>query len=119
QRGFIVDDHTREATQHIRSTHQTRICDLTRNRLGFLESNCRSVHRLRYLELVHQLSEPLAILSKVDRFRRGSNDWDSCVLQVQREVQRSLTSELHNHACRFFFSHDVQHVFERKRLEVQ
>ena len=39
--------------------------------------------------------------------------------QRQRQRERRLTAELHDHAVRFLGIVDVQHLFERQRLEVQ
>ena len=42
----------------------------------------------------------------------------ACV-QTHREIQRSLSAKLHDHAFRFFNIDDVHHIFERERLEVE
>ncbi len=36
-----------------------------------------------------------------------------------RELERRLTAELHDHADRLLALHDLEHVFERERLEIQ
>ena len=40
-------------------------------------------------------------------------------LEVARELERRLPAELHDHAPRLLDVHDLEHVLERERLEVQ
>ena len=40
-------------------------------------------------------------------------------LQSVREIQRRLSAELHDHAFRFFLVVNIEHVFERERLEIK
>src|SRR3546814_12119532 len=55
----------------------------------------------------------------VDHVRAGADDGDTVALQVARKLERGLAAILHDHAERFLDVHDLQHVFERQRLEVQ
>ena len=71
------------------------------------------------LQIVQQLAEALAILGQIDILRIGADDGHARGLQRQRQRQRSLPAELHDHAVGLFGVADVQHFFERQRLEVQ
>ena len=51
--------------------------------------------------------------------RIGADDRHARALQRQRQIQRRLPAELHDHAIRLLGIADVQHFFERERLEVQ
>ena len=64
-------------------------------------------------------AEAAAILGKVDRFGIGADDFRAVALQFEREVQRSLSAELHDHALRLFPIEDGENVFECKRLEIE
>ncbi len=65
------------------------------------------------------LSEALAILGEIDIFRIGADDRHARGLQRQRQRQRRLAAELDDHAVGLLGVADVQHFFERERLEVQ
>ena len=66
-----------------------------------------------------QFAEQLAVFGKIDIGGIGADDRDIETLQGQRQVQRRLSAELHNHAIGLFGVANVQHVFERERLEVE
>ena len=70
---FVIDDDHRAAPEHVRWTDKNGIADLTRDAPGFFQRDSRAVLRLRDTQLAQQLSEPLAIFCKVDRFGRGSD----------------------------------------------
>src|SRR5213075_1545421 len=69
-----------------------RACDRLFNRSG------HDPGRLRNLQIFQELVELLAIFCKVDRFRRGADDFHAGLLQGKREIQRSLPAELHDHS---------------------
>ncbi len=86
----------------------------------------RSRHRARSLrdfKFVEQLAKALAVFRQIDRFRRGADDGHARRLQRQRQIQRSLSAELHDHAdrrsARSFVLVDGKHVFQSQRLEVE
>ena len=86
-------------------------------RLGFVRGE--AVRRLRNVQLVEHRREQLAVLGDLDALRRGADDVDAVFLQAEREVQRRLAAELRDGAPAFFAFVNVQHVFERERLEKQ
>ena len=49
----------------------------------------------------------------------GADDGHAQLLQRQRQIQRRLPAELHDHAVRLLRVVDVQNFFQRERLEVQ
>ena len=67
---FVVDDRHRAPAQHERRPHQHRIADPRGDCARFLERTGDAVLRLRDVQLVEQLGEPLAVLGQV-RWRRG------------------------------------------------
>ena len=71
------------------------------------------------LEIVEQLAEEFAVFGEIDAFGIGADDRHAELLQRQRESERRLSAELHDHAIRLFGIDDVEHVFERERLEVE
>ena len=75
--------------------------------------------RRRNVRVVEQLAEQLAILGEIDVVRIGADDRHARLLQRQRQIERRLAAELHDHAVGLLGVADVQHVFERERLEVQ
>ena len=65
------------------------------------------------------LLEALAIFGEVDRIRRGADDRHAVGFQRLRQLQRRLSAVLHDHALGLLEVDDLEHVFERQRLEVQ
>ena len=61
--------------------------------------------------------EELAVLGDLDALRRGADDVDAVFLEAEREVQRRLPAELRNGPPASFPLVNVQHVFQRERLE--
>ena len=64
-------------------------------------------------------TEAAAILGKIDRLRIGADDFRAVALEFEREIQRSLPAELHDHALRLFAVEDGENIFERERLEIE
>ena len=69
-------------------------------------------------QFVEKLLEPLAVLGPVDG-RAEVPRMLTPALPSGSQVQRRLAAELDDHARRLFRSHDVQHVFQGQRLEVE
>ena len=86
---------------------------------GFLLAGGRAVRRRGNLQIVEQLAEQLAVFGQVDVLGIGADDRHAEPLQRQRKIQRRLAAELHDHAVGLFGVDDVQHFFERERLEVE
>src|SRR5262249_1120908 len=78
-----------------------------------------SVGRLTKTELARDLLEPTTIFGDVDGVRRGSEDRHARRLEVARQLEGRLTTELNDHARRPLTINNLQYVLERQRLEVQ
>ena len=64
----------------------------------FFDAGGRGAGRLRNVKLLQQLAEALAVFGQVDALGRSADDGHARGLQRQREVQRRLSAELHDHA---------------------
>ena len=115
--GVGINDLHRAAAQHKGRTDQNRVAEFFGDleRLGFVGGN--PVGRLRNFELVEHRGEEFAVLGDFNALRRGADDVDAIFLQTEREVERRLAAELRDGAPALLALVNVQHVFERKRLE--
>ena len=84
-----------------------------------VDARGRAVRRLREPELARDLLEPPPVLGDVDRVGRRAENLHARGLERPRELERRLPAELHDHALRLLALHDLEHVLERQRLEVQ
>ena len=120
---FVVGDDHGASAEHIRRPHQHGISDASRAFDRFFDRRGHHAGRLRNLQFFEQLVEVLAIFGQIDRLGRSADDLHARLLQRQRQIQRSLSAELHDHAdrraLRGFVLVDRPHVFERQRLEVE
>ncbi len=116
---FVVDDHHGAAAEHVAGAHQHRIADALRDLDGFVGAGRRAVCGRGNLQVVEQFAEELAVFGEIDVLGIGADDRHAEPLQRQRESERRLPAELHDHAVGLFGVDDVQHVFERERLEVE
>ncbi|WP_297095810.1 hypothetical protein [Thermomonas sp.] len=60
-----------------------------------------------------------AVLGEVDRIRRGADDRHAVGFQRTRQLQRRLATVLDDDTLGLLKLDDLQHVFQRQRLEVQ
>ncbi len=83
----------------------------------------RRAERLRNRKLLQQLAEALAVFRQIDALGRGADDGHARGFQRQRQIQRRLPAELHDHAdlgaARSLVLVDRHHVFVGQRLEVE
>ena len=116
---LFVDNLHGAPAQHIARAHHQGVADfpgqLDRGRFG----SRGTVRRLPQLEFVQQFLEALAVLGHIDRFRRGADNRHPIGLKRARQLQRCLTTELHDHAFRLLDRHDLEHILERQGLEIQ
>jgi hypothetical protein len=77
-----------------------------------------AVGRLLHVELARQLLEALAVLRAVDRLHRVPRIGTPSA-PAARQLERRLPAELHDHPLRLLQAHDLQHVLQRQRLEVE
>ncbi len=68
---------------------------------------------------MQHLLEPLPILGPVNGIRGGADDRHPGLFQGHGQLKRGLTTELDDNAIGLFFSHDLQHILQSQRLEVE
>ena len=66
----------------------------------FFDRGGHSARSLRNIEFFQQFAETFPVFCEVDGLGRRANNRYARSLQRQREVERSLSAELHNHADR-------------------
>ena len=119
QRPVVVHDFHGTAAEHVGRAHEHRVADALRDGDGFLDRARDAVGRLRDAQPARELLEALAIFGDVDRVRRGAEDRHARGLERLGELQRRLAAELDDDALGLLPADDLDHVFERQRLEVQ
>ena len=107
----VRDDHG-AATEHVAGANEHRQADFARHARGFFRDKRGRVARLRNFQFVEQAAEAAAVFGKVDGFWSGADDRDAVAFQFEREVERSLPAELHDHALRLFLFDDGENVFQ-------
>jgi len=68
---------------------------------------------------MQHLLKALAVLGHVDHVGRGADDRHAVLLEVACELERRLPAVLHDDAERLLDVHDLEHVLERQRLEIE
>ena len=120
---FVVGDHHGASAEHIRRPHQHRISNSVRALDRFFHRSRHRARGLRNFQFVQQFAEALAVFRQIDRLGRRADDVHARRLQRQRQIQRRLSAELHDHAhrrsARSFVLADGKHVFQGQRLEVE
>ncbi len=115
----IVGDHHGASAENVARPDENRQADFGCGGDGFLGRERRAAARLRNIQFSEQRAEAAAIFREIDRFGIGADDLRAVALQLEREIQRSLPAELHDHALRIFALEHGEHVFESERLEVE
>ncbi len=103
--GVVSDDHCTSA-ENVAGADEYRQANFAREARGFFRDKCGRVARLRNFQFVEQPAETAAVFSEIDGFGSGADDGDAVALEFEREIERSLPAELHDHALWFFFFHD-------------
>ena len=117
---LVVGDHHGAPAQHVAGPHQHRVADARGHRAGLFHAGGRC--RWRGTGLPSSSSSlPNSLRSSARSMSAGSVPMIGTpgALKRQRQVERRLAAELHDHAVGLFGVDDVEHVFERQRLEVQ
>ena len=119
----VIDNRHRPAAKHVRWADQHRVADLAGDLPRLLARHRQPVRRLGDPEIPEELREPLPVLREIDRVGRRADDVDASRLQVERQLQRRLTAELHdgqNLSAALLLPPDHRtDVLERERLEVE
>ena len=98
---FVVDDfHAAAAKHEARADHHRVATDLLDASEGFVDIGGHAAFRHRDAELVHHLAEQVAVFGDVDGVDARTENLDAFVAKGAGDVQRSLTTELHDHASR-------------------
>ena len=116
---LVVGDHHGAAAQHVAGAHQHGVPDARGHGAGFLHAGGGAVRGAGDLEIVQQFAEQFAVFRQIDMIRIGADDRHAQPLQREREIERRLPAELHDHAIGLFGVADVEHVFERQRFEIE
>ena len=119
QIGFAVHDFHRAAAQHVGRTHDQRIADLAGQQQRSLIVAGDAVRRLLQTQRIDQLLETLTVLGQVDGIRAGTDHRHAVGFQRTRQLQRRLATVLDDDTLGLLKLDDLQHVFQRQRLEVQ
>ena len=119
QVGVVVDDRHAAPAQHIAGAHEQREADRARDAAGVVEGLGRGAGRVGDLEAVEQAREAVAVLGEVDGLGLGAHDLDAGRLEAVREVDGRLAAERDDDALGLLGLHDVHHVLEGERLEVE
>ncbi len=116
---LLVHDFHGAAAEHVARPHHQRIADFCGKPqcVGLVARG--PVGRLPQAQIVQQFLEAFAVLGHVDHVRAGADDGHAVRLQVARELQRRLPAVLHHHAVGLLLVHDLEHVLQRERLEVE
>ncbi len=119
----VVHDLHAAAAQHVRRADQHGVADVGGDRRCLVVGRRHAVQGRREAGLGQHPPEGAALLGEVDRLGRGADDRDTGVLQPLREPERGLAAELADHAGDrsdlLLGVHDLEHVLEGQRLEVE
>ena len=116
---LVVHDLHGAPAQHVGRPHQHRVADGVRDPRGLLEGARGGAGRLREPEPVEEIREAAAVLGAVDGVGRRAQDRHARALERHHQLERGLAAELHDDPARLLALHDVHHVLERERLEVE
>ena len=98
---LVVDDcHAAAAKHEARADHHRVATDLLDASEGFVDVRGHAAFRHRDAELVHHLAEQVAVFGDVDGVDARTENLDAFIAQSAGDVQRSLATELHDHASR-------------------
>ena len=98
---LVVDDfHAAAAMHEARADHHRIATDLLDASEGFVDVRGHAAFRHRDAELVHHLAEQVAVFGDVDGVDARTENLHAFVAQGAGNVQRGLSTELHNHASR-------------------
>ena len=64
-------------------------------------------------QAIHHRPEEVAVFRKINRLRRRADDRNSGILQLLRDVQRSLPTKLTHHALGLFAFNNGEDVLDR------
>ena len=117
--GFIMDDFHGTPAENKGGADQHGIANARGDIDGLLLVRGGAALGLAQPELVEHGREVLPILGHFNAARLGANDGATICGEAGGEVQRGLTTELHDDGIGFFPLIDIEDILERERLEVE
>ena len=119
QRIFLIDNRHGATAQHERRTDEYGITNFRRDAACVLRIRRHAAGGLADSDLLRDFFENATVVRRVDVGWRRADDFDACVLQFARQIQRRLAAKLDDHTVALFAFVDVQNVFERQRFEIE
>ena len=86
---------------------------------GVFGARGRSIWGLAQTKLVEHGREQASVFCGLNAFGLSAKNGYACRLQSVRQIQRCLTAKLNEYALWFLLIINVEHIFERERLEVK
>ena len=116
---LIRDNFHRPAAEHIRGPDQHGIANPGSAEYCLVGAADQSSGWLAQAQLFDQDVEALAVFRAIYRIGRSAENFDSGLFQPHRQLERRLTSELHDHAVWPLAINDRHYVLKRERFKVQ
>ena len=116
------------ASEHIAGSDDHGVADPLGDRPGFIFTAGNAIGRLTNLQLAQHGFELFAVFGQVDRLGRGAPNAATGGLalgrlepaqQRQRQLERCLSAELHDHPLGALRFDHIENVFEGEWLEVE
>ena len=114
----VSDDHGASA-ENVTRAHQNGHPDFAGDARCFFRNERGAVAGLRNFQFFEQPAKAAAVLGEIDGFGSCADDGHAIALQFQREIQRSLSTELNDDSLRLFAFDDRQNILERERFEIE
>ena len=104
---FVVNNFHTTSAKYIGRANHNRVADFFSNGNGFFDCRSHSGFRHWNFQFFHHGAEQVAVLRQVDDRWRSSKNLDAVFLQLCRQIQRCLSSELCDDAQRLLFVVDA------------
>ena len=116
---LVIDKLHGASTEHERRSHQDRITNFVCDCDSSICVDRGAAWSLPQAKLVEHGGEQLSIFRGLDALGLCSKNRNASGLQTVGEIERSLSTELHKHALRFFLIVNVENVLESERLKIK
>ena len=117
--GLLVDDLHRPPAQHVGGAHHQGIADLLGQQHRLSGGTGGAVVGLAQPQRLQQPLEAFAVLGGVDLVGGGADDRHPGGLERQGQLERGLAAELDDDSLRLLHMHDLEHVLQGQRLEIE
>ena len=115
---LVDDDLHALSAQHIAGSHQQRETQFLAELVGFVGGFHHAEVRVWNPFVAQQRRERPAVFSQVQRTVARADDLDAVALELLRQLQCGLATQLHDDPFRLFVQDDVVNVLPENRLEV-